>query len=823
MLRGIVGDLRLAVRSLRAAPEVTIAAVLTLALGIGATTAIFSVANGLALRPLPVKNPEDLATITSDTALRHGFQAGAGWSYAMWNQLRQRADVFDGAFAWTLQRLDLSEGGEVQPANGLVASGEFFDVLGVRAVIGRTFTFADDVRGGGPDGAVAVISHSLWQRRFGAGPDVLGSRLLLEQVPVTIVGVAPEWFRGVDVGQPFDVAIPFGTDALVRSRRSFTSSERSFSLTVMLRLKPEQSISEATAALRTMQPQLVGANAPELVNEPFVIVDASRGISDRSRLRQRYQYPLVILSIVSGIVLIIVCLNIANLLLSRASARRPELSVRLALGAPRWRLARQHLVEALTLGIVGTAAGTLFAASASRVVLTRFRSPHGSVSIDLPFDWRVFAFTAGVALFAVVLFGSVPALYATRVAPTEPVRDAARGAGRRRMGLLSGGLVAAQVALSIVLVAGAGLFVRTANRLANVPLGFEPSGMLVVSVNTARSVLKPGDPTQLHQHMLEAVMAVPGVMQAAGSVWTPVGTGGGGLLTDARGRRPDIARQVAFNFVTPGWFETYGTAVKMGRDFDTRDGPSAPRVALVNEALRRSLLSEGQPLGRTIQAGPCSRTGCTVIGVVGDAVYGHSLRDAPPPTVYMPLAQSARPPNAPFRISLRAARDLADLRTSLAARLRDVDAGVTFTFRRLEQDVDATVAQERLVAMLAGFFGAIALLLSGVGLYGVSSYAATRSRAEIGIRLALGGQPHAVVRAMLGRIALFVLTGAVVGIVAALWLGRFVAPMLYGLEPHDPVTLAASASTLASVAAVAGWIPASRATRIDPAQALREF
>jgi putative ABC transport system permease protein len=825
MLRGIVGDLRLAVRSLRAAPTVTIAAILTLTLGIGATTAIFSVANGLTLRPLPVKDPQDLVTITSDTALRHGFQAGAGWSYAMWDQLRQRADAFDGAFAWALQRLDLSEGGEMQPVNALVASGDFFDVLGVQAVIGRTFSSADDVRGGGPDGAVAVISHSLWQRRFGGGQDVLGSRLLIEQVPVTVVGVAPEWFRGVDGGQPFDVAIPFGTDALVRGRRSFISSERSLLLTVMLRLKPKQSIAEATAALRAMQPQIVGPEAPEFLKEPFLVVDASRGISDRSRLRQRYQYPLVILSIVSGIVLIIVCLNIANLLLSRASARRSELSVRLALGAPRWRLARQHLVEALTLGSVGTAAGMLFAAWASRALLTQLPFPDGPVSIELQIDWRVFAFTVVVAIIAVVLFGTVPALYAMHVAPIEALRDAGRGAGRRRTRVLSGGLVIAQVALSVVLLAGAGLFVRTVNRLVNVPLGFEPEGMIVVSLNTARSILKPADPTQLHQRLLEEVVAVPGVVQAAGSVWTPVGTGGGGLLTDAGGRRSELARQVAFNFVTPGWFETYGTAVKMGRDFDTRDGPSAPRVALVNEALRRSLLSEGQPLGTTIHAGPCSRAGCTVVGVVGDAVYGQSLRDAAPPTVYMPLAQSAglAPPNAAFRISLRAAGDLADFRTSLAARLRVVDTGITFTFRRLEQDLNASVAQERLLAMLAGFFGVIALLLSGVGLYGVSSYAATRRRAEIGIRLALGGRPHAVVRAMLGQIVLFVLTGASLGIIAVLWLARFVAPLLYGLEPHDPVTLVASASTLALVAAVAGWIPASRATRIDPAQVLREI
>ncbi|MGH7505403.1 MAG: ABC transporter permease, partial [Longimicrobiales bacterium] len=315
--------------------------------------------------------------------------------------------------------------------------------------------------------------------------------------------------------------------------------------------------------------------------------------------------------------------------------------------------------------------------------------------------------------------------------------------------------------------------------------------------------------------IVDAAANTPGVAHAGGSIWTPVD--GGMRLGDSQAR-------ITFNFVTPGWFEAYGTALHTGRDFDTRDGPGAPRVAIVNEALRRRLLSDGEPVGRTIDAGPCGRTGCTIVGVVADAVYGQSLRDSPPPTVYMPLEQSAglAPPNAPFRISVRAAGDPAGLMPAVAAALRSVDSRVPFAFRRLEQDLAASVAQERLLAMLAGFFGVVALLLSGVGLYGVSSYAASRRRAEIGIRLALGGQPHAIVRAMLSRIAVLVAIGGVSGLVAALWLARFVAPLLYGLEAHDPMTLIASTSILALVAAVAGWLPASRAARLDPAQVLRE-
>jgi putative ABC transport system permease protein len=826
MVRGLVGDVRLAVRSMRSAPAVSVAALVTLTLGIGTTTALFSVGNGLILRPLPVKNPQDLVTITSDTALRHGFQAGAGWSFAMWDRFRLRAEEFDGAFAWILERLDLSEGGETQPVNALFASGNVFGVLAVQPVIGRMFTPADDVYGGGPDGAVVVISEGLWRRRFRGSRDVLGSRLLIEGTPVTIVGVAPHRFRGVDIGQPFDVAMPFGVEALIRGSRSVVNNPRAMLLTVILRLKHGQTVSAATAVLRAMQPHILGPDAPRFLREPFIIVSASTGISDRSRLRQLYLYPLVILSIVSGFVLLIVCLNIANLLLSRASARRPELSVRLALGAPRWRLARQQLVEALTLGSTGTAGGLLVAALASRWLLTQLPNPNGTISVDAGIDWRVLAFTVGVAVIAVVLFGTMPALYATRVPPIDAMRQGDRVAGRREAGLLPSGLVAAQVALSIVLLTGAGLFVRSVNRLVNVPLGFEPKGILVVSMNTARSVLTPADRTQVQQRMLDAVAAIPGVTHAAGSVWTPLGAGarGGSLLTDARGRRAEVGGQVAFNFVTPGWFETYGTPLHVGRDFDTGDGSNAPRVAVINQALRQRLLPDGQPLGNTIHAGPCGRDGCTVVGVVADAVFGQSLRDAAPPTAYMPLAQSVglAPPNAPFRISLRAANDRAAQLPALAESLRRVDKAITFTVRRLDHDLNDSIAQERLLATVAGFFGAIALVLCGVGLYGVSSYAATRQRAEIGIRLALGGQPRAVVRGMLKRILLFVLGGTAVGLLASLWLSRFVAPLLYGLAPHDPLTLLASAVTLAIVATIAGWIPASRAARADPAQVLRE-
>jgi predicted permease len=822
MGKGLALDARAALRALLASRTITLAAALTLALAVGATTALFSVANGLILRPLPVRDPQRLVTITSETALRFGFQAGGGWNYDMWERLRARLDAFDGGFAWVPQRLELSETGGSQPVEALFASGDFFTTLGIHAIAGRIYTAEDDVRGGGPAGAVAVISHDVWQRRFNGAAAAVGSRLLIEGTPVTIIGVAPRGFRGVDVGQPFDVAMPLAVEPLIRGPRAVVANRSALLLTVMLRLKTAGTMAAATATLRAMQPGIVGSDVPQNLKEPFVLVSASTGISDRSRLRQQYEKPLAILLTVSGLVVLVVCVNIANLFVARAAARRRELAVRVAIGAPPWRLARQLFVEGLSLGIVSAAVGMVLAVWASGALVSQLPST-GEVLVDLPIDWRVLAFISAVTIAAVIVFATAPAVYAARVPSIEALQQERSGGGRGT-GSLMGGLIVTQVALSLVLLAAAGVFARTLTRLANVPLGFDPNGLVVMTVNAPRSPVGPAERTQLYERVLEAIAAVPAVSHAAGSTWTPFG-GGGGLLRDARNRRVDIGRQASFNFVTPGWFETYRTALRAGRDFDRRDGAAAARVAIVNEALRRNSLGDGDPIGTTIQSGPCGSRGCLVVGVVEDAHYGRSLRDQPPPTVYVPFAQSAGsgPPNAAFRVSVRASGDPTRLASTLTEAVRTVDGGLTTTFRSLDRDVSASLAQERLLATLAGFFGVLALLLSAIGLYGVTSFVVSRRRAEIAVRVALGGRPSEILRALLTRIAACVLAGTAVGLLAAIWLGRFVTPLLYGLEPGDPATLAASTVLLACIAGIAALLPAWRGTRVDPAQALRQY
>jgi predicted permease len=704
----------------------------------------------------------------------------------------------------------------------------------VPAILGRTFTTGDDRRGGGPDGPVAVVSYNFWQRRFGGSADVIGGSLTVERIPFTIVGVMPPEFFGTDVGRRVDVAVPLGAEPLVRGRESALDRRTNWWLSIMLRLKPGQDLHAAETAMRGIHPQIREATLPQDVREEFKQRYLKDGFalapaaSGSSFLRLRYQQPLTAIMVVVALVLLIACANITNLLLARATARRHELSVRVALGASRYRIARQLLAESLLLSGAGALIGLLFAMWGSRLLVRQFATSTNVVFLDLDLDWRMLGFTAVVAVATAVIFGVAPALRGTRVQPGDALKEQGRSiAGDRRFGL-GNLLVVSQVALSLVLIVAAGLFVRTFSALANLDLGFDHNPVLVANVNAQRLQLDPAQRPAVFERLRTAAANVPGVTSAAASAVTPVSGSTWQFGIEQINGRPipeaDNARGVYVNLISRDWFRTFGTTFVAGRDFTDADKAGAPYVAIVNEAFARKFLKGQNPVGARLRemsfpGRPAIER--EVVGYVKDAVY-RSLRDPVPPTMYIRIEQQPEPPSY-IAVSVRAAGGNPALLTrSVAAALTNVNRDIAIIFRPLAEQVNAALVQERIVAILSGFFGALALLLAGLGLYGVTSYAVSRRRTEIGIRLALGAAPAGVVRMVLGRVGLLVGLGALTGSALSLWASKFVATLLYGLQPRDPVTLAAAVVVLGVIGVLAGWLPARRAAHIDPARVLRD-
>jgi putative ABC transport system permease protein len=815
-------DIRDAIRALRSTPVVTTVAILSLALGIGANTAIFSILDTLLLRSLPVKAPQELAIITQGSD-------NDSFTYPIWEEVRKRAEMFAGAAAWSSTRFNLSQNSQAEFVSGLLVSGRFFDVVGASPILGRGFTDADDTRGGGPGGAVAVISYGYWQKQFGGAGDAVGRPIVLDRIPFTIVGVMPPEFFGPEVGSRFDIAVPFGAEPLLRGRESMLDKRSAWWLSMMVRRKPGQGLEAATAALRGVQPQIRDATQPpnyrqadEYLKEPFTLVPAATG---SSYLRTRYQRPLTTIQVVVGLVLLIACANIANLLLARANARRHEMSVRRALGASRLRLARHLLSESLVLAVAGAVLGLAFAQWGSRLLVRQLSTATNTVFLDLSIDWRVLAFTAGAAMATALLFGTAPAWRVARVEPNEALKEQGRGVhGDARLGL-GNVLVVLQVALSLVLIVAAGLFVRTFTQLAGRSLGFDKDRVLVVSTQLRNRDLDPADRPAMFERLRQAAMTVPGAESAAISEVTPVGGSTWQFLIEIPGlEMKESDRVVHVNIISPDFFRTFGTRMLAGRDFTDADKADTPSVLIVNETFARKYFAGTNPIGQQVkQTGFPGRPSVTreVVGYVEDAVY-RNLRQTIPPTMYIPTTQRETP--SPFiSISVRSASGSPALLTrSVAAALQQVTPDLTLTFRTVSEQVRNSLTQERMIAMLSGFFGALALLLAAIGLYGITSYAVARRRTEIGIRMALGAAPGGVVRLVLARVAWLVACGVVAGAAVTYYASKFVATLLFGLTPRDPATLVAAALILGSIGALAGWIPAFRASRIDPARVLRD-
>lgn len=805
-------DVRYSLRSLRRSPGFAATVVLTLALGIGANTTFFSILNTLVLKPLPVDSPETLVAIDADALTN-----------PIWEQIRdQQTQFLESAFAWAPAMFDLSTTALTDPVDGAYVSGDLFRILGVNAIRGRMLTLADDRRGGGVDGPVAVISHRLWRTRFLGADDVVGRTIAIERVPFTIVGVMPASFFGLDVGRAFDVVIPIGAETHIRGNTSWLDARSTWWLTIGGRLAPGQSVEQAQAALRAIQPGIREATLPpdyppsaaaEYLTDPFTLAHAATG---RSALRTRYQPALLAIMAVVALVLLIACANVANLMLARASARERELSVRLAVGASRPRIAMQLLVECGMLAFAGALLGLLIATWGSAAVVAQLTTWRDAVFLDLNPDWRVFAFLVAAAGLTSVIFGVAPAWRIRDISPQDALRESGRGVTGDKGMRVRNVLVVSQVALSLMLLVGAGLFLRTFVTLSRAPIGVDVRSLVVVNLNLQPSLVPRPQWGEVVERMRETVTAIPGVTAVGSAAITPL-SGMGWNTAIATEKFSGRERMSWMNAVSPGWFATMGASIKEGRDFN---GSETSDEVIVNEAFARKFMDAGPVAGQMIASqGPGGPPRpMRVIGLASDILY-RSPREGMVPTVYVVAGRDRAASSLLVRVTPGME---AQISRAIAEELRRVDTRAAFTFRSFEDLVYATVTQERLTAGLSAAFGVVAVLLAAIGLYGVMSYSVDRRRAEIAVRMALGADRRTISNLVIGRGGALVVLGVGVGVVASWWVATSVQALLFQLQARDVTTMAGAAILLVVVGLAAAWIPAWRASRIEPSGLLRE-
>ncbi len=820
-------DLRYGIRMLRKYPGFTCVAVLTLGLGIGANTALFQLIDAVRLRLLPVKAPQELANVhLADTkGMRGGWSRPTAVTYPIWEQIRAHQQVFSGVFAWGTDRVNLAPGGEVRPARMLYVSGDFFNTLGVGPALGRVFAAADDQRGCGAPGL--IISHEFWQREYGGDANVIGRKLTLGEHTFEIIGVTPADFFGMEVGRSFDLALPICAAPLVRGNNNFLSGIIWW-LTVTGRLKAGQTLEQANAEMQAISPGLFEAALPAnyppdsvkaFLGSKLIAVPAGAGVS---QLRERYELPLWLLLAIAGMVLLVACANLANLLLARASAREREIAVRQALGASRGRLVRQLLVESLLLAAAGTALGAWLAQALSEFLVTFLSTNADPVFLDLALGWRVLGFAAGLAVLTCLLFGLVPAIRATRIEPGAVLKAGGRAptAGRERLSLRRT-LVVVQVALSMVLVAGALLFSRSLRKLLTVDTGFQQEGVLTANVNFRRLNLPPERNPAFKDELLARIRATPGVEAAAVGMIPLDGSGGNSIWMDGADARQ--GKETSRSRVGPDYFKTLQIPLLAGREFDARDrAAGAPKVAIVNESFMREFLNGANPVGRRfwIEARPNEpETRYEIVGLVRDTKY-EDLREEFAPIAYDdPEQDSDSGPSA--QVLIRSRLPQAATVAVVKGALNEINPAITVSFQGLKPMIEATILRERLMATLSGFFGGLALLLACVGLYGILSYGVASRINEIGIRMALGAQRRDVLWLILREALLLVIVGVAVGLPMIFVAARLASTLLFGLTPTDPVSLLFAVLLMLAVAMAASYLPARRAMHVDPMVALR--
>ena len=702
-------ELALAFRALRLTPATSLAVILSLSFGLGASTAVFSIIDSVVMRMLPVRESERLVVMSKGPATTRQM-----FSYATWEAVRDLRSDFEGAIAWSdLGQVEFVHDDEVELVDGQFVSGDFFATLGVPASVGRTLTPLDDTPGAGPDGVVAIISHRLWQRRFGSSNDVVGRRVMLERTPVTIVGVAPRTFLGLEIGRAFDVLLPIHAMPLILTGQGPSLDRDMEWLRIMLRLNRAQSVESATARLRAAQNAIRAAAMPRkpyesFLVEPFVLEPAATGLSS---LRNQFRPTLLILFAIVLVVLLVACSNIANLMFTRGVGRMRDTSVRLSLGATRWQLMKPLLLESIVLGVCSGCIALLFALWASRWLVAGISNTETPVVLNLSLDWTVLAFTSITLLVTLCLFGAIPALWATRVDPVAVLRDqfAVKAVSRR---YFSDFIVVAQVAMSVVLIVAALLFVQTFQRLTQVELGFEAERVLVMTVNAGRANIVANARHLFYQQLVDAVSAVPGVQAAGGSFDTPFEGWTGGVFAKSPGSGHLEPQHIELNVISPGWLTTYGVQLRGGRDIVASDSMQTLPIALVNESFVREHLRNPSPIGTVVQIfadqkGTVLIGSRTVVGIINNTVH-RAIRDAAPATVYLPLAQMERiHPLLAFYIGARANASPTLVMSGVRSSLTSIDPNLRVSFRHLTDDVRANLTHERLLATLATFSGGI--------------------------------------------------------------------------------------------------------------------
>ena len=821
-------DFRYGARSLRLNPAFTVVAVLSLALGIGANTAIFQLIDAVRMRTLPVRNPEELANVRIANRTWNSGNFTSRYSQLsnpLWEQIRDHQQGFSGIAAWGDERLNLASGGQARNADAIWVSGDFFSVLGVAPALGRVFTNADDQRGCGSPGV--VISYSFWQSEFGGGAAVLGKKLLLEGHPFEVIGVTPASFYGVDVGHKFDVAVPICAEPILHAEDAHFNKSWHWWLAAIGRLKPGWTLAKATAQLQAISPAVVEATQPEVYDAEkkkkymqykLGAFAADSGFSD---LRSDYSAPLWLLLAIAGLVLLIACANLANLMLARASAREREIAVRLALGASRWRLVRQLLAESMLLAVAGAVLAVLLARYLSQFLVSFISTQDTQLFVDLAPDWRMLAFTAGLAVLTCLLFGLTPALRATRTSPGTVMKATGRGmtASRERFGLRRV-LVVSQVAMSLVLLVGAFLFVGTLRNLLTLDAGFRQTGILVTLIDLGRLKLPQGSREQFKRDLLERVRAIPGVEGAATASNVPLS---GNWWNNTVVIGEEKKKTALLGRISPLYFKTMGTPLLAGRDFNDGDNLNSPPVAIVTEQFARWYFNGANPVGKTfrldVYQGDPNPT-YEIVGLVKDSKYT-DLRDDFAPIAYFPENQAPKPDDY-MQIVTRSQSSLVDLTAALRRTISGINPGISFDFVVFTTMIRDGLLRERLMATLSGFFGFLAGLLATIGLYGVISYMVTRRTNEIGIRMALGADRRNILKIIMGEAAALLIIGVGVGMVLAVLAAGTAKALLFGLQPSDPATLILAMAALAGVTLTASYLPAQRAARLDPMVALRD-